>query len=652
MTRVLCIWLPNWPIQRRLVEAQSTAANSTAMADRKLGSVPKSTIHRSWKPKTQVKSIANGLSQGPSQAHTEDRSISDSHAIFKYFLVLFLRDPRRGQLVAACSAAAAEQGVRVGMPLAEAKALSRVSGDFSAGQSEIWVGSKFSARTQKSKNSSVMKRIRGNVFQQYDPHADRAALEKLALWCEQFSPLVGLELAAEPSSLLLDTTGLASLFGSETELACRVVESFRHRGYFVRVGLADTIGAAWAISHASGNSAEETGSFSIVPSDDEKSILTVLGPLPLTALRLPDQTIELLHSLGVQSIEQLVELPRADLGSRFGNILSKRLDQAFGSFDETITTHRPAPEFQAEESLEHPTHRREMIDYVLVQLVRHVVTLLDQYDRGVIELECKLMMTTLPHGVVDFDSNDSACSTSSFSRTSKFICIRVGLFQPIAKVSYLLDLIRLQLERRDLPGLVTKVSVQALCTAPLEVSQQELFTDDQRQTQRQLGLLVERLSSRLGKQNILRACLRAEAQPERAIQYVPLTGRRKKFPATMASKQGAPRLQTESVRQTDSNSQTPDGDTSTTSRPLRIFSPPSKLNVIAITPDGPPLRFHYETRPYQIVHHWGPERIETGWWRGHSVCRDYYRVETSQGHRFWLFRRLGDSKWFLQGIFE
>ena len=47
-----------------------------------------------------------------------------------------------------------------------------------------------------------------------------------------------------------------------------------------------------------------------------------------------------------------------------------------------------------------------------------------------------------------------------------------------------------------------------------------------------------------------------------------------------------------------------------------------------------------------------PERIQTGWWRGRTVGRDYYRVETACGRRFWLFRRLRDGRWFLHGAFE
>jgi hypothetical protein len=48
---------------------------------------------------------------------------------------------------------------------------------------------------------------------------------------------------------------------------------------------------------------------------------------------------------------------------------------------------------------------------------------------------------------------------------------------------------------------------------------------------------------------------------------------------------------------------------------------------------------------------WGPERIETGWWRGDDVRRDYYIVETDTGERFWVFRNLLNESWYLHGIF-
>ena len=55
----------------------------------------------------------------------------------------------------------------------------------------------------------------------------------------------------------------------------------------------------------------------------------------------------------------------------------------------------------------------------------------------------------------------------------------------------------------------------------------------------------------------------------------------------------------------------------------------------------------------------GPERIAPEWWLDGkaTTTRDYYRVEDSLGHRFWIFREGffddtdGHPRWFLHGLF-
>ena len=87
-------------------------------------------------------------------------------------------------------------------------------------------------------------------------------------------------------------------------------------------------------------------------------------------------------------------------------------------------------------------------------------------------------------------------------------------------------------------------------------------------------------------------------------------------------------------------------------RPLRLLCRPISLRSKSTAPDGPPLLFQLRNREHRVAQSWGPERIETGWWRGQVIGRDYYRIETVDGRRFWLFRRLRDGRWFLHGVFE
>ncbi|MDH3713826.1 MAG: DNA polymerase Y family protein [Gammaproteobacteria bacterium] len=47
----------------------------------------------------------------------------------------------------------------------------------------------------------------------------------------------------------------------------------------------------------------------------------------------------------------------------------------------------------------------------------------------------------------------------------------------------------------------------------------------------------------------------------------------------------------------------------------------------------------------------GPERIESGWWDGGDVTRDYFVACNTRGARYWVFQELRRREWFLHGIF-
>src|SRR5262249_54733273 len=152
----------------------------------------------------------------------------------------------RGQMaVTACSISAAQQGIVPGMPLAEAKALvasqwSVVSGQWSADQNQAAATDHWPLTTDHSPAVH---------FEPHDRRVDREALRKLAVWCQRFSPLVAVEEAEEPDSLLLDITGCAPFFRGEAPLAAKLKTAFHRGGYKIATAIAGTIGAAWALAH-------------------------------------------------------------------------------------------------------------------------------------------------------------------------------------------------------------------------------------------------------------------------------------------------------------------------------------------------------------------------------------------------------------------
>ena len=282
--------------------------------------------------------------------------------------------------------------------------------------------------------------------------------------------------------------------------------------------------------------------------------------------------------------------------------------------------------------------------------------MLKNCGQGALRLECRL-------------KGDEVAARST-ATTGRGFTMVVGLFQPTASSKRLFELVQIQLERLRIASPVTDIYVSATLTAPLEPPRQTTLFDQSDQSRRHtpyaspahgvcgiqtngrpFSALVERLGSRLGREAVVGVRLRPEAQPELSWHYEPLLGGVRRRSAAKqscgagegtAAKRWSP---ADCRRGACTTSQLPP-------RPLRLLPRPLLLAATSIVPDGPPLRFRHAGREYKIAHTWGPERIETGWWRGRAVGRDYFRVETTAGRRFWLFRRLWDGKWFLHGMFE
>ena len=103
-----------------------------------------------------------------------------------------------------------------------------------------------------------------------------------------------------------------------------------------------------------------------------------------------------------------------------------------------------------------------------------------------------------------------------------------------------------------------------------------------------------------------------------------------------------------------------DQDSLAPTRPIRLFGRPEPVDAIAQVPDGPPVRFRWRRVLHEVAAAEGPERIAMEWWRdaeGAALTRDYFRVESRDGLRVWLYREglygreTAAPRWFLHGVF-
>lgn len=496
-------------------------------------------------------------------------------------LVVFAEHGSRGLRVVSCSVEAVRQGVEPGLPVAEARALLR---DPKPSPSK--------PRGRKSVGTAVA--VRPPAWKRADPAADRAALHTLAQTCQCYTPMVGLEESDKPEALLLDIAGCAHLHGDEagllTSLTCDLIQA----GWHIRTAVADTIGAAWALAHAG-------ISGTILPPGDPTSALQTL---PIAALRVDSAVIETLQRLDVRTVQQLLSLPLASLPARFGQGLVKRLDQAWGRRHEDFLPERAVEPVIAKWSTDHPVKQQAGIEFVFGELLRQILVHPMMQQTGILELACDI-------------------ETESSRHPFAF-----RLSRPTTDPRHLRQLFQLRCEREAWTSGMLSMRLMVERAGWLTEQQTTLFEDERDQHERELSNLIERLSSRLGDQAVLRPVLMPEALPEWSWKEVPwLTS-----PASLSTAVADPLV----LR----------------SRPWRLEHKPLPLEVLASFPEGPPQRVWLASREERIWEWWGPERIETGWWQQAHVSRDYFRIEIESGANYWIFRERKSGKWFLHGRFD
>jgi protein ImuB len=457
------------------------------------------------------------------------------------------------------------------------------------------------------------------VIHEEDLEGDRRALEGLAEWTCRYSPCVGLEEGLSPQSLLVDITGCANVFRGEDRLLERAARELRAEGWSVRIAIADTVGAAWGLAHYASQLASG-GSNAPGFACASGALLPPLAGLPVAALRLEGETLQLLSELGIDRVSQLLALPRDEIPARLGAGVLHRLDQALGRASEVITPCRTLPEIQASRWFEYATDRFDVLKHALEELTQEIHGVLQTRQWGARQVECCL-------------HHEKAVPCK----------LEVTLFRPTGSHRYLTALLHTQLERVRVVEPVCGMSLRVTTAEPLHLSQAGLMEAERTEGFKQLSTLIDRLSNRLGREAVTRPTLVPDPQPEYACRFQPV----------IQEENGRARRKTESLLFLESSSPLfPPGFPGSVQRPVRLWPTPAQVEVWRAFPEGPPYRFCWAGMEYQVTRTWGPERIETGWWRGNDVHRDYYMVTTDAGTRFWLFLRQDDNRWFLHGCFD
>ncbi len=506
-----------------------------------------------------------------------------------------------------------------------------------------------------------------------DFEADAALLDRIAAWCYRYTPWSAVE---GQDGVWLDVTGCAHLFGGEAALLATLCARLGGFGLETRGALADTPGAAWAMSRYGGSHGHGGGG-AILPPGGAQAAQAALAGLPAAALRLGPATVAGLSRLGLKRIGDLYTMPRAPLTIRFGAEVTLRLDQALGRLAEPITPRRPVPRHRVRLVFPEAIGLTDDIAAGLRRLLQRLCERLDRAGQG-----CRRLELTL-------------CRVDGSAQS-----VGIGTAGPARDATHLARLFAERLGHLDAGFGVEAMILAAPVTEPLAPAQIETFAagraseasseappDASTAIDPLLGPLLNKLGNRLGFDRLVVLRARESHLPDAAMRAVPAVGATgaaawpasRARPLRLLNRPERVEVETEPHRVFSIVSSSPlagedrgGGAGREIDKTESFWHPQAGASPLSNSPPqggrglnakcacDSPGAFLWRRVRRRLRAAEGPERIAPEWWRADpgwtGGVRDYWRVEDEAGDRFWLFREAGGQRdaaprWFLHGVF-
>jgi protein ImuB len=459
-----------------------------------------------------------------------------------------------------------------------------------------------------------------------DPKKETAVLESLALTAMQFSSVVSL---TPPFALLLETGGSLSLFGGFHRFLEKLQNTLRESSLDFAIASSPTALGAGILARAG---------LDLHVAEIEQ-LKQQLFSLPIGFLEYASDALQALADIGMRTIGDVLTLPRDELARRFGQELLDMLDRALGDAPDARPLFVPPANYASKLELPAPVYDAEALLFATKRLIGELAGFLSARSAGALELNLDLChedgsVTRVPF-TFSLATRDSAHLTSIF---------------------------RERLFNLSLPSRVEAIALEACKITPLGSRNLSLLVSrDQEKENR--AQLTERLRARLGADAVVTLQPVPDHRPELAWRYgkdEDEGGRRKEEVFHPSSLIPHPSHHSSPFILHSSNAP----------RPLWLLNPPLALEQETIIEQlhifyplgeegqgegewslSPSLRSPFRqgraAKPSLTLLS-GPERIESGWWDGNDVARDYFVACDDKGARFWVFKQ---EQWFLHGIF-
>lgn len=323
-----------------------------------------------------------------------------------------------------------------------------------------------------------------------------------------------------------------------------------------------------------------------------------IGHLPVSALRIDHATAEALARVGLSQIRDLIAQPRAPLARRFGQALVLRLDQLLDHQPEPVAAAPEPPHFGVRMTLPEPIGLQSDVMAGLSRLLDRLCATLALHHHGARRL--RLELRRVDHGTAQ---------------------VEIGLARAMRDPIRMAALFAKGVDEVDAGYGIDAMRLSAPISEPLPPEQigsgPTLRHDDA------LADLVSRLGNRIGFDRVLRMQPADSKIPERSFQ---LTAAAWSEPTAALPSYGP-------------------------ARPLTLFPP----EPVSHASGHPPAQFRWRRMRFTTLRAQGPERIAPEWWfddpAWRTGLRDYWRIETREGPRLWLFHTPQTPGWCVQGEF-
>lgn len=392
-----------------------------------------------------------------------------------------------------------------------------------------------------------------------------------------------------PNALLLELRGSVKLFGSIDKLHADIDGAWSALKRHARSATAPSPLAALWLARAGKRAIFE----------DPGLLASELAELPIACTCWDAERLHLLRTLGVSRVGELLRLPRAGLARRLTPAAVSDIDIALARQAAPRRAFVMQERFRERCDFEFEIETVAYLQKALEPLLGRCADFLRERQAGVQAFELRLR-----------------------HRVEPGTRIRFGLADITGEYRRLTDVLTQKLSALELKAAVQSMELRSGALQPLSSASLDAFAAGGRGGGRDTApQLVERLRARLGERSIYGLCTFPEHRPEAAWRRI--------HELRLDSAAYAAGRKIFAGAATD------------VPRPVWLLDEPVAFSPAQLQ----------QLHQGELILEEGPERIESGWWDGKDVARDYYIARQTGGMRRWVFQERSSKRWYLHGVF-